>query len=199
MTEDNTATPVEDAKDAPTTEEAEKGSALDRVVTLLEDQDKRDVEREDNIQKTVTDALERLNGDGDPSTKSKRIDDPLKGEVGNELDHRGYKRADYEMARMIMGGTGPRIGTAEVVPSEDFMAAYRAHVPEQEIGISDENGKWTRAMDTAETGFGLELIGAQYATSLWGAARNADSIVSSIRPVPLTAPNLTIPIDGPIP
>ena len=81
----------DDSDDEPEDDEP-KGSALDRVVTLLEDQDKRDTEREDNIQKTVTDALERLNGDGDPSTKSKRINDPLKGEVGNELDHRGRRQ-----------------------------------------------------------------------------------------------------------
>lgn len=56
-----------------------------------------------------------------------------------------------------------------------------------------------RAMDTAETGYGAELIGAQYATELWSGAK-ADMRVFGLFPsFEMTAPSAFLPVEADIP
>ena len=112
-------------------------------------------------------------------------------------------RSNYELAMMVMGGTKaiPTITTVE--PSKAFRDGWLHHVfernPQDVPYVTDGNGKPTRAMDTAETGFGLELIGAQYVRDLWTAARNEDTISGAIRTIPMTDPTVYVPIDGDLP
>jgi HK97 family phage major capsid protein len=54
-------------------------------------------------------------------------------------------------------------------------------------------------MDTQETGFGAELVGAQYVQDLWQAARNRDSLLAAIPSITMTAPTTYVPIDGSLP
>lgn len=112
----------------------------------------------------------------------------------------GWTRADFELALQIMGGARAIRNPVELTYSEPFMAAIRHHVFESgpRIQVRDSSGR-VRAMDTAETGYGLELIGAQYVSSMWEAARNLDSLVSDIRTVPMAAPTVYVPINGEIP
>ena len=177
---------------------------LARIADLLEKQSEREAERDLKLQERIDAALAAAKG-GDPETPSKTtvdVDALAAGGWRDEFDQRGYTRADFELARMIMGGTGPRVKLPEVVPSERFLAAYKANVlddKERPIYVANAEGQPIRAMDTAETGYGLELIGAQYVRDLWEAARNNDTLVGDIRTIPMTDPTVYVPIDGDVP
>lgn len=117
----------------------------------------------------------------------------------------GYTAADFEVAGMIFEGARKlSVRPIELTMPSDFEAAWRAHtqhlqvVAEQVTDLTDKAPR-SRAMDAQETGYGLELIGAQYASELWAAARNNDGIASAIRSVPMSAPTMYIPIDGGLP
>lgn len=56
-----------------------------------------------------------------------------------------------------------------------------------------------RAHDTAEAGYGAELIGAQYVGELWQSARFESRIFNTIRTVDMTAPTMYIPVEADIP
>jgi len=122
-------------------------------------------------------------------------------------------RSNLELAMMIFEGTKRIASVGEIPAPEHFRNAWTKLVfegpdgppmiskdgePQRAIG-SDRDGKDAnpqRAMDTAETGFGLELMGVQYVREMWQAARNNDSIVGSIREIPLLDNSGVIPIDG---
>ena len=114
-------------------------------------------------------------------------------------------RSNYELAMMIMGGTRaiPSINTVE--PSDEMKRGWQHHVFETgeamrvKVPTKDGEPERTRAMDTAETGYGLELVGAQYVSDLWAATRNMDTISGAIRTLPMTAPTTYVPIDGDLP
>lgn len=56
-----------------------------------------------------------------------------------------------------------------------------------------------KAMDTAETGYGSELVGAQYDNMLWDAAR-ANSVVAPLIPqIEMTQPTLYVPVAADLP
>lgn len=112
----------------------------------------------------------------------------------------GWTRPDFELALMLQGGARSIRNPVELTYSEPFMAAIRHHVFEAgpRIQVRDSSGR-IRAMDAQETGYGLELIGAQYVSTMWEAARNLDSLVGDIRSVPMAAPTVYVPINGEIP
>ena len=177
-----------------------EGEGIDRLVTALDRMEQRDIEREAEAERRIADLASKI-GTGEPKTPSKteQATGPRIEFGDDEWDMRGYKAADFEMARLIMGGVGPRIGLSPIEPSDYFMAAYRANVTDKyKIGVA-KDGRFQRAMDTAETGFGLELIGAQYVRDLWRSARTADTLVGQIREIPMTDPTTYVPIDGALP
>ena len=119
----------------------------------------------------------------------------------------GYTRSDFELALQI-AEAGRRLskGPVELNYSDQFKAAARWHIfedpktPRPQVVISDgERGFKTRAMDSQETGYGLELIGVEYANSLWQAARNLDTLVGDIRVIPMATSSMKVPIDGNVP
>ena len=127
--------------------------------------------------------------------------DPNGSRPGND-QYAANKRSNLEMAAMIFGGTREIASVPTVEMPADFRAAWQHHVfgdPETAPQVVNGDGYPIRAMDTAESGFGLELIGAQYVTQLWEAARNNDSLVGSIREIPMTDPTTTVPVDGDLP
>ena len=117
----------------------------------------------------------------------------------------GYTRADFEMALMFAGGARQlRKGPVELNYPDQFMAAARWHIFEdpksqRPLVLLDDAGRRTRAMDSAETGYGLELIGVEYSSELWRAARNLDTLVGDIRVVPMSTSTQKVPIDGNVP
>jgi hypothetical protein len=69
-------------------------------------------------------------------------------------------------------------------------------------------GKWQltsayeaaiRAMDTAESGYGAQLIGAQYVGQLWEAARTQSRVFALLDSFEMTAPTVYIPVEVDIP
>lgn len=56
-----------------------------------------------------------------------------------------------------------------------------------------------RAMDTAESGFGSQLIGNQYVRSLWDAARRESRVAALIRRFDMTDPTAYLPVEVDIP
>lgn len=58
---------------------------------------------------------------------------------------------------------------------------------------------YQRAMDTAESGFGLQLVGAQYVGELWEAARTASRLFSLIDTFEMMHPTAYLPVEVDIP
>lgn len=130
----------------------------------------------------------------------------------SDADNLRRMRANFELTRMAMEGRGRvAVQPKAIVPSERYMNAYRHFVFEmpkrdpsrygQRIMVREgpEEAPHLRAMDTAETGYGLELVGAQFETELWRAARASDPLLAMIREIPMRFPTDTIPVDGALP
>lgn len=71
-----------------------------------------------------------------------------------------------------------------------------------------KKGKWeltkayqsaVRAMDTAESGYGAQLVGAQYVRELWEAARMASKVFALIETFEMTDPTVFLPFEADIP
>jgi len=56
-----------------------------------------------------------------------------------------------------------------------------------------------RAMDTAEAGYGAQLVGAQYVGDLWTAARNDSRVFNLLDTFEMTAPTAYLPVEVDIP
>lgn len=56
-----------------------------------------------------------------------------------------------------------------------------------------------RAMDTAESGYGSQLVGAQYVGELWQSARFESRVFGTIRTIDMTAPTTYVPVEADLP
>lgn len=210
MTEEVEAPVVEEA-----TEETEEITGLERLAAIAERLEARDEAREADLERRINAVVEAAKGE--PNTPSKTVEAGY--HTNDEYDERGFsgtpedryghnltieqrtvnRRSNFELARMLMGGASPRIGISPIEPSERFLQCYHAAVteaPGQHLQVADDKGFPIRAMDTAESGYGSQLIGASYSSEMWKAAQNNDGIVSSIREISMTNPTEYIPIDG---
>ena len=190
-------------------------AVLERMTSVLERLEQSDEQRDADIARRIAEGIAAAGGD-EPRTPSRTVEatDPIR--VYDRYDEMGYTRADYELAMMIFGGTWRMSQPVKLYPPEDLVRGWTHHVFETGAVpmVTDSNGKAIRkldpqpvleaiknqrAMDTAETGYGLELVGAQYVRDLWAAARNMDSLVADIRTIPMTDPTTYVPIDGDLP
>jgi len=62
-----------------------------------------------------------------------------------------------------------------------------------------EFAAYAKAMDSAETGYGLQLMGAQYVADLWQAARPLSKVFPLIDTFEMTAPTAYLPVEADIP
>jgi hypothetical protein len=134
--------------------------------------------------------------------------------VGSKFSRWNLNTADIEFLHDIMlasraaGGSGP---------SEDLSNAFKAlsdayYLPEEEVRKIDRtaidnlfprihNGNRAeyqaaiRAMDTAESGYGSQLIGAQYVGDMWEAARSESRVANLIGSFEMTAPTAYLPVE----
>uniref|UniRef100_A0A6M3IH65 Putative capsid protein n=1 Tax=viral metagenome TaxID=1070528 RepID=A0A6M3IH65_9ZZZZ len=107
--------------------------------------------------------------------------DPL---AGSKFGRLGLKVADVEFAHDIVTALHAiRPGDSQP-PSETLRNAYTAV---------------RKAMDTAESGYGSQLIGAQYIAELWEQVRLTNKIFPLFQFIPMTAPVAYSPIDGALP
>lgn len=151
---------------------------------------------------------------------SDRVSDPIEtrlmaAEEGVRMrrlspeDARRAVRSNLEMIGMLFEGARElKDRPVQIRMTPELERLYRAHVFERGARIQVARGEvpdesttptLTRDMDTQESGYGAELVGAQYVTDLWAAARNQDSIVASIRSFPMSAPTAYVPVDGSLP
>ena len=172
-----------------------------------------------DTERRINQTLAKLAG-GELTTPSKTTEEPKITVSDRFVDGHGkpWTRSDFELAMMVFQGSHRIQMPVNLYPPEDLTRAWVANVFEDKASpapwVADANGrpirqltpqpvleaiKNKRAMDSAETGYGLELIGAQYVRDLWQAARNMDSIVSDIRTIPQTDPTTYVPIDGNVP
>ena len=91
---------------------------------------------------------------------------------------------------------------------DDMFPRIPLHVfPESERDLA-KRGAWElmpsyqralRAMDTAESGYGSQLVGAQYVGDLWEAARYESAVMALIDTFEMTAPTAYLPVEVDIP
>lgn len=125
----------------------------------------------------------------------------------DRFDQLGFTRADFELASVMLGAAARATGTA-FEPSEEFMAARNYHLFEaprrdpEKYGqvpmVRAQNGK-LRSMDTAESGFGADLIGTAYERDMWMAARNRDPLLNLIQEIEVRENSQVVPVDGSLP
>lgn len=141
---------------------------------------------------------------------------------GSKFGRLGWSVADVEFTHSLLSAAGKRVSPdldnafkalsegryQEVVVSK---AADLAHVErmfadglidkpgfERAVAAIDQSYR-TRAMDTAETGYGLQLIGAQYVGELWAGARAQSRIFGLLPSFEMTAPTAYLPVEAAVP
>jgi HK97 family phage major capsid protein len=99
-----------------------------------------------------------------------------------------------EMDKRALDDAFPRIPKASLT-REDRQILERG-------GVWQDTGAYqraARAMDTAESGYGSQLIGAQYVGELWQAARPESRVFSLIDTFEMTDPTSYLPVEADIP
>lgn len=89
---------------------------------------------------------------------------------------------------------GSKFGRMGLVDSDvEFLHALLTGAGKR---VSDDLGNYikTRAMDTAESGYGSQLIGAQYVGELWAGARAQSKIFALLPSFEMTAPTAYFPV-----
>lgn len=175
----------------------------------------------ENIETMIRDYLGNLKDD-DPWVRKMRFGARESALLGSKFARWSYTIADVEFLNDFMvarqrAGLGPG-------PSQDLATCYRSvsdalYISEEEVkridrraidevyprirkqelsGISNME-RFQRAMDTAETGFGLEVIGAQYVRELWESARTESRVFSLLDTFEMTDATAYLPVEVDIP
>jgi HK97 family phage major capsid protein len=186
----------------------------DRLASL--DTDVRGAISEDRIKGMITEAIAseeftrkmRFNGGSDARL------------IGSKFSRHNLGVSDVEFLYDLMTA---RARSGKAGPSEELTGAFNAisdamYISEAEVRRLDQ-GKLlddlaprvpkaqaraleqalTRAMDTAESGAGQQLVGAQYVADLWAAARPASRVFGLIDTFEMTAPTTYLPVEVDIP
>jgi HK97 family phage major capsid protein len=85
------------------------------------------------------------------------------------------------------------------IPLNWFHGKDRVLAAEGKFELTEAYLRAVRAMDTAEAGYGAELIGAQYVGELWEGARKESRVFSLIDTFEMTAPTAYIPVEADLP
>jgi hypothetical protein len=160
--------------------------------------------------------------DDDPIVRKMRFGARESVLVGSKYSRWGLSISDIEYLHDFMqarqrAGLGPG-------PSEELTRTYKSvsdayYISEDEVKRIDRRAiddlfprvrkgevnaitqmeRYQRAMDTAETGFGLEIIGAQYVRDLWEAARAESRVFNLIDTFEMTDATAYLPVEVDIP
>lgn len=98
-----------------------------------------------------------------------------------------------EMDTKAIDGIFPRI------PLSAFHGADRKLAKAGKYELTEAYANAIRAMDTAESGFGSQLIGAQYVHELWEAPRRLGRIAPLINTFEMTDPTAYLPVESSLP
>jgi len=85
------------------------------------------------------------------------------------------------------------------IPLSEFYGVDRELAARGEFELTGAYQRAIRAMDTAETGYGLQLVGAQYVGELWEGVRRDSRIFGLIESFEMTAPTAYLPVEADIP
>ncbi len=141
--------------------------------------------------------------------------------VGSKFARFGLTGADveflYDLQESLRGIGRPGGGTYPG-PSEELQRSFRAvseayYLTDAEVRAIDHQAidnafprirkadiaAFQRAMDSAESGYGSQLIGAQYVADLWEAARPMARFDPLIPSFEMTAPTAYLPVEADIP
>lgn len=168
---------------------------------------------EEQIRSLISNEFDRLAGDSEFIRKM-RFGSADTAIIGSKFARWNFTPADVEllydlkMAHAANGGTGPSEelrNTFNAVSEAMYLSdAEVRRIDSQAIDnlfprISKRNQKQfdaaIRAMDTAESGYGSQLIGAQYVSDLWSAARAESRVFGLINSFEMTAPTAYIPVE----
>ncbi len=170
------------------------------------------------IQTIVGDYLAGLS-DTDPFIRKMRFGSPDAALIGSKFARFNLNPADVEFLYDLMSSRAAKgLGSG---PSEDLTKAFKAiseaqYLDDAEVRRIDRQAiddlfprvskrqikayeAAIRAMDTAESGYGQQLIGAQYVGDLWEAARPASNVFSLINTFEMTAPTAYLPVEVDMP
>ncbi len=98
-----------------------------------------------------------------------------------------------EMDRRAIDDVFPRI------PLHEFYGEDRDHAARGEFELTGAYQQAVRAMDTAEAGYGEQLIGAQYVGELWEAPRRLGRVFNLIPTFEMTDPTAYLPVESDLP
>jgi hypothetical protein len=98
-----------------------------------------------------------------------------------------------EMDHKAIDGMFPRI------PLSAFHGADRKLAKAGKYELTEAYANAIRAMDTAESGFGSQLIGAQYVHDLWEAPRRLGRVAPLINTFEMTDPVAYLPVESSLP
>lgn len=103
------------------------------------------------------------------------------------------EEAIREIDQTSLDGLFPR------VPVEDYRGFDRLRARQGRWQDTRAYESAVRAMDTAESGYGQQLVGAQYVGELWASARFETRITNLIRAFDMTGPTSYLPIESDLP
>jgi hypothetical protein len=134
--------------------------------------------------------------------------------IGSKFQRWGLNTGDIEFLHDLMvsnkrrGGDGPSeelsrafnaVSEAYYLPMEEVRKIDRQAIdnlfPRVHKGNRAQYEAAIRAMDTAEAGYGAQLIGAQYVGDLWEAARTDARVAPLIGSFEMTAPTAYLPVE----
>lgn len=169
---------------------------------------------EEAVRGIVTTYLEGLT-DSDPIVRKMRFGGEQNAAlIGTKFGRFGLGAADVEFlydvmqSRKALGFAGPSeelgkafdaISDAYYLTDTEVREIDRAAIDNLYPRINKRNilanERAMRAMDTAESGYGSQLIGAQYVGDLWEAARPESRIFGLINTFEMTAPTAYLPVE----
>lgn len=105
-----------------------------------------------------------------------------------------------ELDKKALDNVFPRV-PVRLLPLED-QALYGPNARFATDGPLERTGAYQRAMramDTAESGYGSQLVGAQYVADLWEAARQQSRVFAQLDTFEMTDPTAYLPVEADIP
>lgn len=139
--------------------------------------------------------------------------------VGSKYGRLGMTVADVEMAYDLLSAA-QRSGVSKRGPSEELRNTFKAvsegryeetdvvrSTGHRQLADALRAGRLTpegferavRAMDTAESGYGSQLIGAQYVGELWKGAEAMSKVFGLFRSFEMDAPTAYLPVQATLP
>jgi HK97 family phage major capsid protein len=177
---------------------------------------------EEQVKQIAESVVTTAKADNDPDAYRKmRFGSSPNALLGTKFARHNLQAADVEMLYDIMSakakaglGAGPSeelTKAFEVVSSAFYLdeATVRS-IDKQAIdnlfprvakGTANqaEVAAYLKAMDSAESGYGQQLIGAQYVADLWEAARPQSRVFSLLDTFDMTAPTAYVPVEADLP